>query len=147
MQLDTIPTNSYIMPRSLYYNSTENHFLIDGYYDGGITLGNDSINALNGKVFVAKFVDNISSSINENAEPGSISCFPNPATDVITVNFKSSNASTIVSVYNLLGKCVCTKSVHDQSSCVISLRDQAKGLYFIEVQAEGGKAVKKIILN
>jgi PKD repeat protein len=67
--------------------------------------------------------------------------YPNPSNGNFTV--ESNSIITKISVKNIIGQNVFTKNINAINS-VISLEDVNNGFYFIELETENGKAVKRI---
>jgi hypothetical protein len=147
MQIDTILVTGYIIPRSMYYNVNADHFLIDGYYYGGITLGNDSINGMNGNVFISKFIDGVTTSISETlSKDGDISLYPNPSTGMVMINLNQ-KAKSKICIHDVLGNCIMHKEYQNEENLSIDLSNQAKGIYFLEVIMDDKRSVKKVVLQ
>ena len=76
----------------------------------------------------------------------SVNVFPNPASDLINIQFNSETTSqTIVSVYSLLGQKIkeITLPVGTELSS-INIRDLKDGMYFVQVQIGKEKYLQKI---
>jgi PKD repeat protein len=67
--------------------------------------------------------------------------YPNPSNGNFTV--ESNSIITKISVKNVIGQNVFTKNVNANNT-IISLEDVNNGFYFIELETENGKAVKRI---
>lgn len=92
------------------------------------------------------FVDDIkvdqASGIKEvNTENNTISVYPNPAKDFITVNSIATIKS--VKVYNTVGQVVIEKSVKDNVA-KIAVSELKSGVYFVATETEKGIVTKKI---
>lgn len=70
------------------------------------------------------------------------SIYPNPTTDILNISLKSNLISEQVIIYNDLGQVVKKSNKN-----VIDVSHLTKGLYFVEVTTNQGKATKKIIIN
>ena len=71
--------------------------------------------------------------------------FPNPANDVLYLNFKMENYQNgNVSLFDLNGKLV-QQSVLNYSNNKLNINDLQKGIYFIEVEVEGQILRKRIL--
>lgn len=79
---------------------------------------------------------------NDNVLINSITLFPNPTKDNLTVNNPSNIEIFDVSIYNMLGQKVFKS---DYSSETISLSGLEKGIYIIEMNTVNGKLLEKII--
>lgn len=83
-----------------------------------------------------------SSSINDiTAENNTISVYPNPAKDFITVNSIATIKS--VKVYNTVGQVVIEKLVKDNVA-KIAVSELKSGVYFVATETEKGIVTKKI---
>lgn len=67
--------------------------------------------------------------------------YPNPSNGNFTV--ESNSIITKISIKNIIGQNVFTKNAN-ANNAVISLEDVNNGFYFIELETENGKAVKRI---
>ncbi len=79
---------------------------------------------------------------NNTFEDSSISIFPNPTIDNVTINAKGNITS--VALFDLQGRLLQT-STQNQPSVSFSLGTQASGVYFLKVYTEKGGRVEKII--
>ncbi|NQY10148.1 MAG: T9SS type A sorting domain-containing protein, partial [Flavobacteriales bacterium] len=79
--------------------------------------------------------------IAENSSEATISTYPNPATDYITIAIEQRQATVII--YNLAGKAVITARINNYEA-QIDLRKLAAGTYTVVVDQ---KTVTKIVVN
>ncbi len=77
-------------------------------------------------------------------EPEIIKISPNPTPGLFTITITTAN--TTICIYDVLGNCVYAKQ-SSGASPQIDLSSQGKGVYFVEVKAEGERAVKKIVVQ
>ncbi len=118
----------------------------------GVTLF--SISAVHG--FSAKVVDgNASVAINNNINTdfpqgdlqgvendiNSVTFYPNPVKDFLTVRYPRKGNFT-VTIYNIIGDKVLTKSSMDDNEIRLDVSDLQNGLYFISYEY-GGKVLTK----
>lgn len=76
-----------------------------------------------------------------------VKIYPNPADGLITVDFAQEGESTAtIRVVNAAGQLITTNQVKGLST-TLDLRNQADGLYFVEINNAKGKAVHKISLR
>jgi len=68
--------------------------------------------------------------------------YPNPTSDILSIDLENSLVLEKVTLYNNLGQLVKTAT-----ESVIDVSYLAKGLYFVEVNTNQGKATKKVIVN
>jgi hypothetical protein len=74
-------------------------------------------------------------------EINSVTFYPNPVKDFMTIRFpRKGNFS--VTIYNIIGDKVMTKSVMDESEIHLDVSDLQNGLYFISYEY-GGKVLTK----
>lgn len=78
----------------------------------------------------------------------SVSAFPNPVTDLLTVSWTGEEVSqtgTTLVLKNLSGKTVFTQVLSGVDNVTLSLRNLPHGLYFLSVENRSGSEVLKII--
>jgi len=78
--------------------------------------------------------------VNEVAKPKTISFYPNPVKDQLTLKFPVKEGVT-VEIYKVLGMCVKT-FVHSAATTSVNIGDLQNGVYFIRF-SEGGKLYTK----
>ncbi|MBU2020528.1 MAG: T9SS type A sorting domain-containing protein [Bacteroidetes bacterium] len=120
-----VSTGSYILDGGIYYNQPSVP-LIRMNFDSKLGLGDDN----NGVA-----ISNI---------------FPNPTTNVSTVNYSLNSASDVtVSVTDVTGKVVFTNFVANQAVGTHSMEINAKefnsGVYFVNVTSAGSTVTRKLI--
>ncbi len=71
--------------------------------------------------------------VRESVETSSLSVYPNPATNSITLSFGKQITHGRVKLFNVLGQTVLSSEDIDGSSYTINMSDQPKGMYFIEL--------------
>ena len=70
--------------------------------------------------------------------------YPNPATEIITIN--SNSKIELISIYNSKGKMICQMNSHRETYIQIDLSEYTSGLYFISaVYSDGDVEYKKLI--
>jgi uncharacterized repeat protein (TIGR03803 family) len=85
--------------------------------------------------------------IEENEIDIPVSVFPNPSTGIFHIEIQPQTFNTIhLSVMNLLGECIMEVKDKGQSGIIhIDLSAYPSGIYFITVETDKGKLVKKLI--
>ncbi len=68
--------------------------------------------------------------------------YPNPTSDVLNISLENNLVLEHVTIYNNLGQVVKTATEN-----VIDVSHLAKGLYFVEVTTNQGKATKKVVVQ
>lgn len=96
--------------------------------------GNDS-----GHVRVYELNKAVSSS---NFVSQNFKIYPNPTPDILNISLENNLVLEQVTIYNNLGQIVKTASEN-----VIDVSHLAKGLYFVEVTTNQGKATKKLVVK
>ena len=139
------------------------HIQIYKYVSGNwIKLGND----IDGKVPIENFGNSVSISSNGDtvavAATGSgkvrvydisnlssnefvsqnFNIYPNPTSDVLNISLENNLVLQEATIYNNLGQVVKTATEN-----VIDVSQLAKGLYFVEVTTDQGKATKKVVVK
>jgi alpha-tubulin suppressor-like RCC1 family protein len=114
-----------------------------GYnFDGA--LGNGTNTDSNVPVMVIALCP-VSNSINEIAEEGTLSVYPNPSNGIF--NVESTEKILAVEIYNVLGAKVYHQQIANASNLQIDLSSHAKGVYFIKVQSEKEVLTQKIVIE
>lgn len=68
--------------------------------------------------------------------------YPNPTSDILNINLDNNLVLDQVTIYNNLGQVVKTTTEN-----VIDVTNLAKGMYFVEVVTNQGKATKKVVIK
>ena len=77
----------------------------------------------------------------------SISVYPNPAADIITLNFENiNNAGLSMNIYNTTGK-LLRSEILTQSQQQINIGEISNGIYIIEIKSKGWSAKRKLIIQ
>ncbi|MCB0448227.1 MAG: T9SS type A sorting domain-containing protein [Gelidibacter sp.] len=106
---------------------------------GSFLYGMTRDGGLNGHGTIFKFQD-ISLSISDSELPNDFSVYPNPVNDILHIALNNNSILEKVCIYDTFGKLMKT-----ESSNTISINNLTKGIYFLEVVTNQGKATKKII--
>jgi len=89
------------------------------------------------------------STIKEN-QLATISCYPNPGNGLLNINFEKSLTQGVdITVSNVNGEVVYNKSFKETGHGIkkIDLRNQASGVYFVQVSNNGNSFSEKIIIQ
>ncbi|MBL4861907.1 MAG: T9SS type A sorting domain-containing protein, partial [Crocinitomicaceae bacterium] len=73
-----------------------------------------------------------------------IRLFPNPAVDVVNIDFGSEAFMGNISLFTVAGELIQQHLVNGQTT-KLNLRDVARGVYFIHVTSQGKTATFKVI--
>ncbi|MCC6370230.1 MAG: T9SS type A sorting domain-containing protein [Bacteroidia bacterium] len=85
-----------------------------------------------------------------NYQQLSLMLVPNPSEGVFSILMRSGNGKNVnVKVYNSLGEVIYTQnnSQLNENSISINLSNQPAGIYTVQIENEGKKAVKRLVLN
>ncbi|MGQ0827846.1 MAG: T9SS type A sorting domain-containing protein [Bacteroidota bacterium] len=144
---DTIQTRS--IHSCDIIKDVNNDFIICGAFNGSLVLGNDSLYAQPGKheMFIAKFSNSINTSDNEFNYSKEFILFPNPSSSQFTLQLNVQIKELKVSVYDVLGNYIYNQQIKNISNHQIDLSNNAKGIYFVEIDTGIEKISKKIVLD
>ncbi|KAF0191907.1 MAG: hypothetical protein FD166_3755, partial [Bacteroidetes bacterium] len=83
--------------------------------------------------------------INENSQELSVSIYPNPASEFVTVSGELNNSA--ISVYSMMGTEVANIRNNGSTTIDINISEYPSGIYFVQVKTETGTAVRKIVVS
>lgn len=89
----------------------------------------------------------VSTAIAEVSETNSISVYPNPAADQLTIISEIPMKSAVVKLTDINGKVIFETANVSGNSFVFDLSEQAKGIYFAEISNEGIVSRKRFVKN
>jgi len=134
--------------------------IYDGYGDGiccGFGQGSYTVSGDNGATVYATggdFNDDETTNfcptvgINEVGLLTGVALYPNPTSGLVTVDLSRVVSNKVdVRVYNLVGELVNAQTASGNQKIALDLRNNAEGMYFIEVVANGKRSVKKVTLT
>jgi len=142
VQFDNLFTYTKQPSMTQYYSNAP---YVSGVYDGHsnlVTSIGNVFSALNIKNFSVTVVEvaNNSLGINKN-EKEKITIYPNPVKDILS--FQTNSQIQKVSIFNSLGSIVF--STKELNSNFVNISNLESGVYFVEVQADKGSEIIKII--
>lgn len=77
-----------------------------------------------------------------------ISIYPNPTTDFVSIKSNASDKIESIELYNALGQSVYYESVDNETDIKINLSSFSKGIYFVKIKSENTKIVSlKLVLK
>lgn len=97
---------------------------------------------LNGQTCSIKYIPPSPVGLTEN-EVINFNVYPNPASDVVTINFK--NATTL-HVVNLVGQTVYTENVEGLNTKNINTGTFVNGIYFVKLVTNNAEGIQKLIV-
>ena len=89
-------------------------------------------------------------STSETEADQSISLFPNPANDRINISFKTPMQNVNLSIYNIQGQKIQEQLIENISTNqreTLNTTTIPNGIYFLELQSDAGRIVKKITIQ
>jgi len=78
-----------------------------------------------------------------NSSPSSMSIYPNPASESITIQVDQENTQIPAMIYDMAGKLVKQLVANQQ----VSIGELPNGLYLVRVQTNNGITTKKLIIS
>jgi tricorn protease-like protein len=75
----------------------------------------------------------------------SLSIYPNPVTNVLSISFPNDNINSTINLYDMLGEKVLPSYSTQSTNYTIDLKNLSQGIYFLEVIMDGEKVVRKVI--
>ena len=129
--------------------SNDHDLFIQGYIGGQFIFGSDTLSGScegASSYFYSRLSLGIAASVNELKNEEDISVYPNPASEIFTIDLKN-RVETKICIYDVLGHCVLDNVPINKSDFKIDLSSQSKGIYFLQMVSGGEKKIKKIILN
>ena len=76
-----------------------------------------------------------------------IHIFPNPNRNRFHIQAELEVENVNLRLYNVQGELVYTKQVKGRFSEKVSTKDLAVGVYLLEVEVDGGKVTKKVVVE
>lgn len=73
--------------------------------------------------------------------------FPNPVSEILSVNFQNEIPFAEINVLNILGKMVSNKIINKTSNTTLNVADLANGIYFIQIKTPRNLLTQKLIKN
>ena len=97
---------------------------------------------------VEDYTINIQSSLSvEENMINTLTIFPNPTTDNLTIKTSDSNLPDSYTVYNTLGQIVKQQKISNNSHLIINTADLSNGMYFLKIFKESYSATIQFIKN
>ncbi|CAN5913804.1 hypothetical protein BH11BAC7_BH11BAC7_08890 [soil metagenome] len=136
-----VPAYSYLWSTNPPQNTSTAQALCSGTYTLCVTDVNGCITCDTSSV-------SFNTGITEQSQNAGLTVFPVPATDFVIVSESfASPLITVISITNMLGETLYSKSITDVATLneTINIAAFAKGVYFISVKTSIGYSVKRII--
>ncbi len=91
--------------------------------------------------------ETIATGIIENYFASSITLFPNPAVNHLTIDLGSLNEKVQVTIADITGKVVYTTKATDTQSVEVNTNDFAGGIYVVQIQTANFMGAKKLVVK
>ncbi len=76
----------------------------------------------------------------------SLKIYPNPHPGIFSIEWNDANYSEYsIEVFNMIGKPVYTKQHAQPGITQVDISDQAKGIYFVQLQAGDNVVTEKVV--
>lgn len=125
-----------------------------GTYEIKLTVSNNFVNACGATAESLSITKTVSVSVGIaelNKLNAAVNVYPNPSNGIINVSIDESDFSDMkVSIYNLIGELISSKSIANTSSKVnasFDLGNDAAGIYFVTIATENATLSKKVIVK
>lgn len=106
-------------------------------------------NWLQGEGFVLQYGG--STEIDENSGLENLSIYPNPANQLLNVEFTTENAENILfRIVDITGKLITTEQINHQGGAInhqFNVSNLANGFYFLRIETKNGKTIRKFIVE
>jgi hypothetical protein len=79
-----------------------------------------------------------------------LNVYPNPASDVLNVEFNASNGDNLVTLLDLQGRVILTKELSNVSgtqTVALSVSEIAKGSYIVKIAANGVSTIQNVVIK
>ncbi|WP_299675717.1 T9SS type A sorting domain-containing protein [uncultured Dokdonia sp.] len=96
---------------------------------------NDNNDAVGG---VRTYINTNILSLEDNTFTTEITAFPNPVQDILTINLGENKATVSMTIYDLLGRVVQTKSIENQDTFTVNINTLPRGIYIGQIASEIG---------
>lgn len=115
--------------------------LINGTYNATYT----SVLGCESDFSIPIIVNNVG--INDLESVSDISISPNPATNIITINYNGYKIKEL-KIFNLQGQQLILKPINNsEDNIMLNINNLAKGIYFLQLQTEKALLTKKIVIS
>jgi hypothetical protein len=146
-------TYSEAIPYSLAIDQSENIYTAGKFYntidfDPGIDVSKLTASSLDYAGFVHKMHSCALSIISENMRVELIA-YPNPTSDIATIELPENGGNSVFMIINILGGIVYTEQLNTKSKVIkkVDVSNYAKGIYNLILQSNKGIAHKKLVVE
>ncbi|MBL0051891.1 MAG: T9SS type A sorting domain-containing protein [Bacteroidetes bacterium] len=85
--------------------------------------------------------------ITENSFASSISLFPNPVTNHLTIDLPNANKKVEVTIADVTGKIIYSTTSSETQKIEVNTQDFAEGVYVVQIQSADFIAMKKLVIE
>lgn len=137
-----LPVGTYkVHPENMNYNTTAASFTITLSHTAHIDINFER--SLSQKTIVP-----VTSGINNISGKAAFTAYPNPATDVININWASlSEDAATIHITDISGKTVFSSEVKMDKNTAINISNIQPGFYFLNVETESGSNTQKLLIQ
>lgn len=96
---------------------------------------------------VAQVVSEVSSGVNDVHNNRELSVWPVPASDVIHVNYTSANDNSTLSIFDINGRVVMTKTMNNTTDTELNVSNLPSGIYTLKLTNSEETQMKKLIVR
>ncbi len=144
MVANNIPTTNYLFDNT---NNNYNCLQQTNPAMGCHAIDNYWLRTKNMATFFAHYIDSCTSTgLNEILISNNYQIFPNPTNESFTLKTENILRNANVMIINIYGENVKTISINSIET-KIDVKDLSKGIYILELKANGFKSIKKMIVN
>lgn len=130
-----------------YPNWEEKIYSLNTYSNQSIRIGIRCVSADNYMLMMDDFKITSSNLKTDEFFSNKFSAYPNPAKETVTISNNDSILLTDVSITDINGRTVKTIKVNNLSEVQVNVSELTAGIYFMNVNTDSGKAVKRFIKN
>lgn len=116
-------------------------------FDSNISSSANLTSNGNTDIYVASYMQSVATDIqlNTNSEPFIVNSYPNPTTDLLTIDLGKTHDRLNVVITNTLGQTVLSKKYLNANVLDLNLYELTKGTYFVHLTTDTQSTVMKII--
>lgn len=137
-----LPVGAYkVHPEDMNYNTTAAGFNISATHTAHIDINFERSLSQKTIVPVASGISNIN-------KAATFTAYPNPATDVININWSNlSDDKATINITDISGKKVFSSEVKMDANAAINISNIRPGFYFLNVQTESSSNTQKLLIQ
>ncbi len=125
-----------------FYNSTFAGSLFSLNYDSIYYLAS----GVSTSYYYGFYYNNVTS-INEVNASDNISIYPNPTTNLFTINISGNYKKAEISISDLTGKIIYVSTISDSEKTEVNTKDFVGGVYLVQIQTADFIETKKLIVK